>query len=297
MQTAPAKIRTHFTNILFATDFSDAAARAVPYVKLIAKRYESNLVAFHVRPPVVNPMTQPGYWPAYIEAGKAVDEKHRKELLDMFPGISTGTLIVEGDIQSSLDIAIRSNHIDLVVIGTHGRTGIEKFVLGSVAEEIFRHVTCPVLTVGPHADFSTPESTEIREILYATDFNPQAQRAAAYAVSLAEEFQAGLTLLNVIPEGTVGSALWPDVRESSKDLLRKLVPPDEVAWCQPEYIIERGDPAERILDLTNFRKVDLIVLGAATERGFPGAATHLPMAIAHKVVARANCPVLTVRTQ
>jgi len=67
------------------------------------------------------------------------------------------------------------------------------------------------------------------------------------------------------------------------------VPDEAEVWCEPEYFVERGDPAERILDLANLREVDLIVLGAQPERGVPGAATNLPIATAHKVVAHANC--------
>jgi len=74
------------------------------------------------------------------------------------------------------------------------------------------------------------------------------------------------------------------------------VPDEAEAWYKPEYFVERGDPAERILDLANLREVDLIVLGAQPERGMPGAARHLPIATAHKVVAHAKCPVLTVRS-
>ena len=188
MKTATAKTRTRFQNILFATDFSAAAAQAIPYAKKIAKHYQSNLVALHVRPPVVYPMAEPATWPIDIEAAKAVDEKHREEILDTFAGIQTQVLIEEGDIQSCLDAAVQKNNIDLVVIGTRGRTGLRKLLLGSVAEEIFRAVTCPVLTVGPHSDSSRGARGEFREILYATDFSSESQGTAAYAVSLAQEF-------------------------------------------------------------------------------------------------------------
>ena len=295
MKPAAAKIRTQFENILFATDFSAAAAHAVPFVKKIARHFQSNLVALHVKPPVVNPMTQPTTWQADIVAARVFDKKHRDELLDTFAGINTEVLIEEGDIQSCLQSAIEKHNTDLVVIATRGRTGVAKVLLGSVAEEIFRTLPCPVLTVGPHSD---PAKANIREILLATDFGSESQSAAAYAVSLAQEYQARLTLLHVVPERKPGELVsWFDVQESSKQLLRKLVPAEAEAWCKPEYLVERGDPAERILDLANLRAVDLIVLGAQPEKGIPGAATHLPIATAHKVVAHANCPVLTVRNK
>ena len=295
MKPAAAKIRTQFENILFATDFSAAAAHAVPFVKKIARHFQSNLVALHVKPPVVNPMTQPTTWQADIVAARVFDKKHRDELLDTFAGINTEVMIEEGEIQSCLQSAIEKHDTDLVIIATRGRTGVAKVLLGSVAEEIFRTLPCPVLTVGPHSD---PAKANIREILLATDFGSESQSAAAYAVSLAQEYQARLTLLHVVPERKPGELVsWFDVQESSKQLLRKLVPAEAEAWCRPEYLVERGDPAERILDLANLRAVDLIVLGAQPEKGIPGAATHLPIATAHKVVAHANCPVLTVRNK
>jgi nucleotide-binding universal stress UspA family protein len=295
MRAATAKTRTRFENIVFATDFSPAAAHAIPFVKKLARHFQSRLVALHVKPPVVNPITQPSTWPADFQAAKAADQQHREELLETFAGIETEVLLEEGDIQSSIDNAIKKYDTDLVVIGTRGRTGLAKVLLGSVAEEIFRTVRCPVLTIGPHSDAAR---ANIREILFATDFASEAPGAAAYAVSLAQEFQARLTLLHVVTEPKPGELVsWSDVRESSKKLLSTLVPDEAEAWCKPEYFVESGDAAERILDLANLREVDLIVLGAQPERGVPGASTHLPMATAHKVVARAKCPVLTVRSK
>jgi nucleotide-binding universal stress UspA family protein len=296
MKTATARTALRFRNILFATDFSSAAAQAIPYVKRIAKNYDADLVTLHVRPPAVNPMTEPGTWPVDIEWTKAQDEQHRDEILDAFAGIRTKVSIEEGGIQSCLNEAIEKNNTDLVVIGTRGRTGLGKLLLGSVAEEIFRTVTCPVLTVGPHSDASRGAGGTFREILYATDFSPESQGAAAYAVSLAQEFQARLILLHVIPGRKAGDLVCADdVTTSSEKLLRKLVPPEAEAWCKPEYFVERGDPVEKILEFANGRETDLIVLGVRPEKGVPGAATHLPIATAHKIVSHATCPVLTVR--
>jgi nucleotide-binding universal stress UspA family protein len=296
MNTATARAAVRFRNILFATDFSPAAAQAIPYVKKIAKHYDADLVTLHVRPPVVNPMTEPGTWPTDIEAAKAQDDKRREEVLDTFAGVRTQVLLEEGSIQSCLNAAIEKNNTDLVVIGTRGRTGLGKLLLGSVAEEIFRTVSCPVLTVGPHASAYRVAGGQFREILYATDFSPESQGAAAYAVSLAQEFQSRLILLHVISEQKPGDLVSAaDVTASSENLLRKLVPPEAEAWCKPEYFVERGDPAEKILEFANLRETDLIVLGVRPEEGVPGAATHLPIATAHKIVSHAACPVLTVR--
>jgi len=296
MKTALARTAVGFENILFATDFSPAAANAIPYVKQIANHYDADLVALHVRPPVVNPMTEPASWPTDIEAAKVENEKHREEILETFAGIRTQVRIDEGNIQECLEVAIEKNKTDLLVIGTRGRTGLGKLLMGSVAEEIFRTVSCPVLTVGPHSEPSRTPDGQFREILYATDLSPESQGAAAYALSLAQEFQSRLVLVHVIPEPKAGEFVTAaDVMASSKNLLRKLVPPEAEAWCKPDYFVLRGDPAEKILDFANLRETDLIVLGVRPEKGVPGAATHLPISMAHKIVSHAACPVLTVR--
>lgn len=296
MTVATAKTCTRFANILFATDFSPAAALAIPYVRKIAKHYQSKLVALYVRPPVVNPMTRPESWPTDIESAKAFDERHREEILGAFAGIPMDVVIEEGDVLSALNAVIQEHDTDLLVIGTRGRTGLKKLLLGSVAEEIFRTVACPVLTVGPHAASPLEAAGDFREILYATDLEPETQGAAAYAASLAEEFQAKLILLHVVLPSKVGETdYWLKIRDSSQELLRKLVPPSAEASCKPQYFVERGDPADQILLLAAVRQPDLIVLGTRPEGGVPGAATHLPGATAHKVVSRAACPVLTVR--
>jgi nucleotide-binding universal stress UspA family protein len=288
--------RIQLKNILYATDFSPAAAAAVPYAAGLAKHYGSELYAMHVRPPAVNPMAPPESWGSLEEAAKILAEQERRKLLDMFVGIKPRVLIKEGDIWPHLAAAIDSNHIDLVVVGTRGRSGVRKFFLGSAAEEIFRQAPCPVLTVGPHSPAEPKQAGEITRILLATDFRLESTAAASYAISLAQEYQAYLTLLHVLAEPKAGDLVHPsDLAASYTQRLHYLVPPEAELWCVPDFVVERGDAADKILEIAAQRKSDLIVLGIHQPQGLPGAATHLPMATAHKVVSHANCPVLTVR--
>lgn len=297
MKAATAKSAIGFRNILFATDFSAAAANAIPYVKRIAKHYEANVLALHVHPPMGNPLTPPEAWAAEAATVEARDQEHREVLFHTFNGLPTQVWIEEGNIVSNLQKAIEKNNIDLVVIGTRGRTGLGKLLLGSVAEEILRTLTCPVMTVGPYADLVRGSDGQIREILYATDFASETPTAAAYAVSLAQEFQARLVLLHVIPKLEAGDLVMAsDVVASSRAMLEKLVPAEAEDWCKPKYYVEQGNPAEKILEMAQLREPDLIILGVRPEQGVPGAATHLPISTAHKVVSHATCPVLTVRS-
>lgn len=296
MNTTATRTRIQLKNVLFATDLSDAASAAIPYAKKIARKYGANLFVLHVRPPVMNPMAAQQAWASVEEAAMVEDERQRKELTAVFADTGAEILVEEGDIQSVLASTIRQHKIDLVVIGTRGRSGYKKFFLGSVAEEIFRQVSCPVLTVGPDAPVTLVSDSGPRRILFATNFGAESQLAASYAVSLAQEFQASLTLTHAVGSPAAGELVnVAQLENHYREQLHALVPPEAEPWCKAEYVVKQGEAADTILEVARERNVDLIVLGVHPEKGFLGASTHLPIATAHKVVSHANCPVLTIR--
>jgi nucleotide-binding universal stress UspA family protein len=295
MKALENRARIEIKNVLFPTDFSPAANTAIPYVVEIVRRFGAQLHALHVRPPVINPMTEPATWPLLEKAAKAEADAQRHSLIAAFPGIKPDVIIEEGDFWQILKSAIEEQKIDLIVLGTRGRSGTAKFFAGSKAEEIFREAPCAVLTIGPNSH-AKPLRGEFIEILYATDFSPASPGAAAYAISLAQEFQAHLTLLHVIAEEKSGDLVHSaELVGAAGRLLRKLVSGEAELWCEPHFAVEHGPIAEKILEVAKQRNADLIVLGVRHPSPFPGAATHLPMATAHKVVTHAACPVLTVR--
>ena len=295
MKVLENRTRMEIKNVLFPTDFSPAADGAIPYVSEIVRRFGARLYALYVRPPVINPMTEPASWPALERAAMAEAKAQRQSLLEAFLGIKPEVMIEEGDFWQILKSIIEQQRIDLIVLGTRGRSGAAKFFLGSKAEEIFREAPCAVLTIGPYSH-TKPQRGEFTEILYATDFSPSSAGAVAYAISLAQEFQAHLTLLHVIADEKAGDLVHAaELTGSAERLLRRFVSPEAEIWCEPHFAVERGPAAEKILEVAKQKKADLIVLGVRQPSGFPGAATHLPIAIAHHVVSRAECPVLTVR--
>ena len=164
---------------------------------------------------------------------------------------------------------------------------------------MFRHATCPVLTVGPKvmghrlATKRRNANSLIKRVLYATDFTPESLGAAPFAISLAQEHQALLLMLHVI-ETQAGTTDQPASAAALMPDLEQLVPPDANLWCKPEFFIEFGSPADRIVEMAEQLRADLIVLGVRKAEGHLFASTHLPVTTAHKVVANAMCPVLTV---
>jgi nucleotide-binding universal stress UspA family protein len=288
--------RIQLKNILYATDFSRAADAAFPYAAEFARRFGAKFYAVHARTPENYVLAAPETWPSTNEEYEKQESELRQVLRNDLPHIETDVLTAEGGVWPVLKSVIDEKKIDLLVLGTRGRTGIGKFFLGSVAEDIVRRAPCPVLTVGPHSPSEPPREGRFGEILYATDFSEESLAAAPYATSLAREHQAHLTLLHVIEKSGAGGAIRPDELEAdAQQRMQKLVLENAELRSEPRYLVKEGEPAETILEVAKSRKSDLIVLGVRKPEGIPGGATHLPIAVAHKVIAHAVCPVLTVR--
>jgi|ERR1017187_355986 nucleotide-binding universal stress UspA family protein len=296
MHTVAAEKRIAIENILYATDFSPAAVAALPYVRAIALRYASKVHVFHVKQPMSYAFVTPDMVPNVTEMEKRLEIEETQEINKCFARIPHDVVFGTGNLSNELDKIIESKSIDLIVIGTRGRTGAAKMALGSVAAEILRRAPCPVLTVGPHCTGSAKTDLEMREILYATDFSAESLAAAPYAISLAQENQAGLALLNVIePSGDVELVHADQFIDPAWRSLQNLVPPEAELWCTPTCIVTKGAAAEAILKVAGERMPDLIVLGVKGVTKLMAVSTHLSRATAQAVIADAPCPVLTVR--
>jgi nucleotide-binding universal stress UspA family protein len=282
--------------LLYCTDLSDAASTALPYAAGLARHFGSSVFALHVRLIVQPFVAQPFAEPMEPMIPGPTETEIREDFLKELSGLSdtpNEVVIADGDVWLSVQTAIDEKKIDLIVLGTRGRTGLSTLVLGSVAEEILRGAPCAVLTVGPHAPSAPARGGEFSDILYATDFSPEASAAAPYAISVAQEFQANLTPLHVIPDLKVSDlATRTEVESAYENRLRQIVPPGSELWCEPHFIVLQGTAQDDILSVANQRNADLIILGVRRPGGF---STRLPIGTAHKVVSNATCPVLTVR--
>ena len=293
---AQTHTRISLKNILYATDFSPAAAAALPYVKGLSRQYEATVHAVHVRIPATYPIVGPEMMPQVIEAAEEQAKFEAQQLHEMLAGIPHDVTVTEGVLWPTITDIVQEKKVDLIVIGTRGRTGVGRALLGSVAEEIFRRAPCPVLTVGPHASKDTERRLEMKEILYAIDFSPESLKALPYAVSLAQEHQARLTILNVIGKIEVAELVHAEnYVESTQRRLQDLMPPEAKFWCEPNFRVERGHAGIKITEVATALGADLIVLGVRGAAGHMGATTHLFRPTAHYVVTQAGCPVLTVR--
>ena len=219
--------------------------------------------------------------------------EHAQEKLDRYstqikgPSVEVQTLLAEGDVGIVIPEWIRQHHLDLIAVGTTGRSGVRKLFLGSTAEEIIRTADCPVLTVG--RAFSGHRSVAFRCVLCAIDFSEDSLLAASYALSLAVHHDARLILLTVIDRKAEHES-----KSSFAQRLNELISNETKPACELEILVASGNPAKRILEISNEHFVDLIALGVRGAGGLARAASHFG-STAHDIIVGSSCPVLTVR--
>ena len=300
-----------FKQVLLATDFSNASLRALAYAIAIARRYSSALSIVHAIPPEPREAIPLDALPRELNPRRLDAEREMKNLGQQLEidDINPHMVLEPGRVWDVLGSVIQRESVDLLVMGTHGRGGLKKLALGSVAEEVLRLAPCPVLTIGPSVAPPGSGPVEFKRILFATDFGAAANKAFPYALSLAEDHRAKLVLLHMVPLIAVtdlGPAAYgppsyfaeeyatrqQTAREESIRKLKKLLPSNADLVAEPEYIAGVDFVPEGILEIAAAQEVDLIVMGA-NRMSSPRIAAHALWALTHEVICHARCPVLT----
>jgi nucleotide-binding universal stress UspA family protein len=288
------RVSVSVEKILFATDFSYASEKAASYAKALAHRFSSTVELAHV----FNPSVVSTYEEALI--GLPVNERRRisnenlERLRDDFSssGIETQMVSPEGHRPASELLRIaKEKDVDLIVVGTQSKSGIERLILGSTAEQIIRNADCTVLTVGPKAKAVEDTPLIFRNIVYATDFTRSARKAAIYALSFAEDSGAHLFLCHVIGPHEPTAAGQEFSEGAFRRALKEMIPESAYDWCDPECVVEHGYAGEAILKLAERVQADLIVLGT---RKASFLLPHIERGLTPELLAQATCPVMTI---
>ena len=300
-----------FRRVLIATDLSDASRGAETWGFAFAQHYQSETYLVHAVAPETLEVAAMDRFPAHCDRSWAPAEQ-RLETLAYDLRLKQVVTHIRMQRQPAVELiswVVDNENIDLLILGTHGRGGLKKLALGSVAEELSRLVPCPVLTIGPHVPPVDAQNLTFAHILFATDFGRAAQQSLRYALALAEEHSALLTILHTIPPmplaQNIPTAYCPayfaaeevvkwqaEQREESIKKIKSLVPPDLRCNVKTEHVVMTGFLPESIVDVARQRNVDLIVMGAHTDTA--KMAAHDPGTVLHSVIAHAHCPVLTV---
>ena len=289
-------------NILLATDFSSCSDRALLHAVAIAHHYGSTLHLAHIVEPTFFNMLPPDSYVGIAEAEVATINSARscaqRKIADVLcathcENLKHHTWVQMGIVGESIRSIIQRENIDLVIVGTHGRTGLSKLVLGSVAEEVFRHAPCPVLTVGPYSWGCNPPAVHLRRVLFPTDLSADSARALPITMAIASKFAAPITLLHVVERLDSAAAHdRPRVVAALKERMREMV--FAVGPIPPEttFQVAFGDIADCIIDTAESLRVDLIAFGLKAPNTY---VDRLPWMHAYKVVTEVACPVLSLR--
>lgn len=297
--------------ILCPVDLSACSRTALEHALALARWYEAKVTALYVfrQVPVVDtaaaalgsgiysaPVALPG-------VDRAAIERRVAEFVATTPGAEgVAVHVCEGvNIREEILREAEAMNTDLLVLGSHGLTGVKRLVLGSIAENVLRHAATPVLIVPAHAEAAPPSGVPFKQIVCAVDFEADSYRALRYAFDLAQESDAQLTLLHAVemPAVHVGAedlafdleaARQTSIRHA-RERLEALVPETARAYCTVHAAVADGQAQVAILRLATEVEADLIIMGVRNRHAFDVAVfgSHT-----QAVVRGAHCPVLTV---
>ena len=280
-------------NILLATDFSECSARALSYALGIAARYAATLHLFHCIDPTPYNMVAPDAVQTACEAAWRDMRRLESDLRSrgLAKDVEVKLRVEAADLPTVLPAIASDLDLGLIVVGTHGRTGWRKVVLGSVAEIVVDHAPCPVLTVGPSTDRNRLEQLGPESILFASDPSARSKVAESYALSLARKYNSRLTVADVLEDH--GGRVLAEVSrfEWSEPALRDTTLEREPAKL-PQLPTEIGTESDLILEVADDAAADLIVLTVPAAHRFTN---RFLSTNSYQVVCGAPCPVLTVR--
>lgn len=283
--------------ILLATDFSDCASWAYDYARHIALDCQAQLEILHVVEfhPGMDPELPVNH--LYLEHARKEAEAKLDEVVQDAgqSGLKvTGRQAIGSPSQEITELA-RQSAADLIVLGTHGRTGLDRILFGSTAARVVSGAPCPVLTVRRKGARS-----DLRNILAPVDFSDCSLDALEYAVQVAKQFDASLTILHVMEPVSYGLDFTLNRAEEGHQLrkrlesrLSQLTEPLSAQGLTVQSVVRGDIPADSILEWGRTHRSDLIVMGTHGRRGISHV---LAGSVAEAVLRRAPCPVLTVKS-
>jgi nucleotide-binding universal stress UspA family protein len=288
--------------ILCPIDFSEFSIRAYHYALSVAEHYGAELVVQHIvefsRYPYAEYVASTGDYAAFCRGLRDGGKQKLSEFVKAHAyGKTQPELVVhDGAAPDCILSFAQERKADLIVMGTHGRRGFDRLVLGSVTNRVMRRAPCPVLAISNLPSESTVEGAEARHvhhlnrILFCTDFSENSERALTYAVSATEEYDAELTLLHVL-EPLPSAAKMKASMATVTEQLNKLIPPGKRKVLKVKAVVRTGKPYEQIIQLVTEARIDIAVMGVrgrgTLDQAVFGSTTY-------RVLQLGSCPVLAV---
>ncbi len=297
--------------VLFPTDFSELANHALPYAIKMAKIFDAELVMLHAVTLYEHDPNDPAHhFPSlqsYCTEVSDAAETGFQVCVDLIgdAGVKVKRSIVQGISPHAaiLDYINEEGDVGLIVMSTHGRSGLKHVLLGSVAENVIRYSPCPVLLVKqPEHEFIDPTTGEIhiRKILFPIDFSKESVKPVDFIKFIAEHYNAEVIAFHAVDveippiyyTSGIDSILQldPELNERVARMMKDLVG-KQLEGITVRYAVAEGKAVEEIRSLTKDENIDLVVMGSA---GSHGIGDFLFGSTAARVIQKAICPVLTV---
>ena len=297
-------------HILIPTDFSACADHALTHAVDLAERFGARLHLLHV----VNELDPD--WYGITDAQKRavklrdqIEAEARERLQALSPEDerdieTTVSLQLSFDVADSINEYVEEREVDLVVMGTHGRKGLDRLMLGNVADKIIRHAPCPVMTVREEIPWAEAENkVAFEEVLAPIDFSEHSRNALRASKVFADQYQARLHLLFVAEKRTVPTfsdtglpgigvvEMDPEIVKNAEKALQQLNENIDGPDVRSAYHVREGDVSHDIIDFAETHGIDLIVMAT---RGLTGVNRFLMGSNTERIVRVAPCPVLTL---
>jgi nucleotide-binding universal stress UspA family protein len=290
--------------ILCPIDFSEFSTRAYRYAVSIAEHYRARLVALHVvelwKYPYADFAASRGDYANFYRALRKGGEELLHEFVKASPHdeIQSDLVVREGRAPDSILLFAREQKVELIVMGTHGRRGFDRLILGSATDRVMREASCPVLAVcqPPHDTLAAGEKGHhghhLRRVLMCADFSENSERALEYAISVTAEYNAELTLLHVVDK-VKNPVQKEEVMTAVTKQLEKLIPTRKRKTLKIGTAVRIGKPYQRIIEYAQEASSDVIAMGVrgagALDRAVFGSTTY-------RVIQLGPCPVLVIHT-
>jgi nucleotide-binding universal stress UspA family protein len=274
--------------ILLPVDFSERSLGPARYAAALAGCFGAEITLLHVLEPMRYEFSTLEFGGTVMNDLLTNRAEHVRAQLEAFlaeelAGARVTRVLLEGDPAQKIVRYAHGEHMDLIVVSTHGYGTFRRFILGSVTAKVLHDADCPVLT-GVHLEAApAPASIALRTILCAVDLGPQSRKALIWAAQLASEFQGHLTVVHAVPALEITTQLAQSAKAELAKLCQELSP-------QPEVILESGDPPKAVCRAAEHARADLLVIGRGSAAGIFGRLRTN----AYAIIRQSPCPVVSV---
>jgi nucleotide-binding universal stress UspA family protein len=284
------------SKVLLPVDLSQRSIGAAHYAKALASHFKSEVIIAHVFEFRGAYMVSPemGVDPEWYEARR---EEARRVLQDFqtdeFRNLPVRRMLLKGDVAGAIVELAHTEHVDLIVMPTHGYGPFRRFLLGSITAKVLHDADCPVLTGVHIAEAPALVAIHFRSVVCAVDFDAAGERALRWAAQFAAGFQARLTVVHALPDPGAGEAYFLDqnlpieLAKSARGLLEELL---KRVGVEAESVIEPGAVADVVRSASTTAAADLVVIGRHESSGLLGRLR----ANAYAIVRESPCPVVSV---